>query len=31
MIYRVFISHSTRDKGLVMYLAGLLQKFGVNI
>jgi hypothetical protein len=30
MKYRVFISHSTRDQGLVMYLARLLDKFGVE-
>jgi hypothetical protein len=30
MAYKVFISHSTRDQGLVMYLARLLQKFGVD-
>ncbi|MFB0525808.1 MAG: toll/interleukin-1 receptor domain-containing protein [Phycisphaerae bacterium] len=30
MAYKVFISHSTCDQGLVMYLARLLQKFGVD-
>jgi hypothetical protein len=31
MAYRVFISHSTRDIGLVTSLANLLQKFGVEV
>jgi len=30
MAYKVFISHSTRDQGLVIYLANLLNKFGVE-
>jgi nucleoside 2-deoxyribosyltransferase len=30
MAYKVFISHSTHDQGLVMYLARLLKKFGVD-
>lgn len=30
MAYKVFISHSTRDQGLVIYLANLLHKFGVT-
>jgi hypothetical protein len=30
MAYKVFISHSTRDQGLVMYLARLLQQFGID-
>ena len=31
MVYRVFISHSTRDRGLVIALANLLTKFGVEV
>ena len=31
MGYRVFISHSTRDRGLVIALANLLTKFGVEV
>ena len=31
MAYRVFISHSTRDQGLVISLANLLSKFGVEV
>lgn len=31
MAYKVFISHSTKDQGLVMYLAKLLEKFGVKV
>jgi len=31
MAYRVFISHSTRDQGLVIALANLLAKFGVEV
>ncbi|MCK4528910.1 toll/interleukin-1 receptor domain-containing protein [candidate division WOR-3 bacterium] len=31
MAYRVFISHSTRDQGLVISLASLLSKFGVEV
>ena len=30
MAYRVFISHSTQDQGLVISLANLLSKFGVE-
>ncbi len=30
MPYSVFISHSTKDRGLVISLASLLQKFGVQ-
>lgn len=30
MAYKVFISHSTRDQGLVIYLANLLNKFEVK-
>jgi hypothetical protein len=30
MPYSVFISHSTKDRGLVISLANLLQKFGVQ-
>jgi len=30
MAYKVFISHSTQDRGLVIYLANLLHKFGVE-
>jgi hypothetical protein len=29
--YKVFISHSTRDQGLVIALANLLSKFGVEV
>ncbi len=31
MAYKVFISHSTRDQGLVISLANLLSKFGVDV
>jgi hypothetical protein len=31
MTYTVFISHSTRDQGLVIALANLLAKFGVEV
>ena len=31
MAYKVFISHSTRDRGLVISLANLLSKFGVEV
>jgi hypothetical protein len=31
MPYSVFISHSTRDRGLVISLAHLLEKFGVQV
>lgn len=31
MAYKVFLSHSTRDQGLVISLANLLSKFGVEI
>lgn len=31
MAYRVFISHSTRDQGLVITLAKLLAQFGVEV
>lgn len=31
MAYRVFISHSTRDQGLVIALANLLAKFGIEV
>lgn len=31
MAYNVFISHSARDQGLVMSLANLLSKFGVEV
>lgn len=31
MAYKVFISHSTRDQGLVISLANLLSKFGVKV
>jgi len=31
MAYRVFISHSTQDQGLVIALANLLAKFGVEV
>lgn len=30
MAYKVFISHSTSDRGLIIYLANLLNKFGVK-
>ncbi len=30
MAYKVFISHSTRDRGLVISLANLFSKFGVE-
>jgi nucleoside 2-deoxyribosyltransferase len=31
MAYRVFISHSTRDQGLVLSLAHLLSKLGIEV
>lgn len=31
MAYKVFISHSTRDQRLVMALANILSKFGINV
>ncbi len=31
MAYRIFISHSTRDKGLVIALANLLAKSGIEV
>lgn len=31
MAYTVFISHSTRDQGLVISLANLLSKYGVKV
>lgn len=31
MAYKVFISHSTRDQGLVISLANLLAKFGIEV
>lgn len=31
MAYKVFISHSTRDRGIVVSLANLLSKFGVEV
>ncbi|MEW5768525.1 MAG: toll/interleukin-1 receptor domain-containing protein [bacterium] len=31
MAYKVFISHSTRDQGVVISLANLLSKFGVEV
>lgn len=31
MAYKVFISHSTRDRGLVISLANLLSNFGVEV
>lgn len=31
MAYKVFISHSTRDQGLVISLANLLARFGVEV
>ncbi|HWR84300.1 MAG TPA: toll/interleukin-1 receptor domain-containing protein [Candidatus Deferrimicrobium sp.] len=31
MAYKVFLSHSTRDQGLVMALANLLTKFKVDV
>jgi nucleoside 2-deoxyribosyltransferase len=31
MRYRVFISHSTQDRGLVVALANLLARFGVEV
>jgi len=31
MAYKVFISHSTRDQGLVISLSNLLSKFGVEV
>lgn len=31
MAYKLFISHSTRDQGLVISLANLLSKFGVEV
>ena len=30
MAYKVFISHSTRDQGLVVALANLLSEFGIE-
>lgn len=30
MAYKVFISHSTSDRGLIIYLANLLNRFGVE-
>lgn len=31
MAYKVFISHSTQDRGLVISLANLLSKFGLKV
>ena len=31
MAYKVFITHSTRDQGLVISLANLLTKFGIEV
>jgi len=31
MAYKVFISHSTQDRGLVISLANLLSKFGADV
>ncbi len=31
MPYKVFVSHSTRDQGLVISLANLLTKFGIEV
>lgn len=31
MAYKVFISHSTRNQGLVISLANLLSKFGIEV
>jgi len=31
MAYKVFISHSTQDRGLVITLANLLTKFGIEV
>jgi len=31
MAYKVFISHSTRDQGLVIALANILSNFGINV
>jgi nucleoside 2-deoxyribosyltransferase len=31
MAYKVFVSHSTRDQGLVMALTNILSKFGVEV
>ncbi len=31
MAYKVFISHSTRDQGLVIALANLLSKYGASV
>lgn len=31
MSYKVFISHSVRDQGLVIFLSNLLQKFGMEV
>jgi hypothetical protein len=31
MAYKVFISHSTRDRGIVVSLANLLSRFGVEV
>jgi hypothetical protein len=30
MAYKVFISHSTRDRGLVITFANLFRKFGAE-
>lgn len=31
MAYKVFLSHSTRDRGLVIALANLFSKLGVEV
>lgn len=31
MAYKVFVSHSTRDQGLVMALTNILSKFGIEV
>lgn len=31
MAYRVFISHSTRDRGIVISLSNLLSRFGIEV
>jgi len=31
LAYKVFVSHSTRDQGLVIALANLLSKFGIKV
>lgn len=31
MVYKVFISHSTRDRGLVIALSNLLTRFGIEV